>query len=442
MAVTKIWNIKDSIARVVDYAMNPEKTTDDTVLQHDLSQVLNYAENADKTDHFCYVTGINCIPETAAEQMTMTKQRYGKTGGNVAFHAYQSFKPGELTADQCHQIGVELAQKLWGERFEIVVATHLNTGCLHNHFVLNSVSFKDGKRYNDCKDSYRTFRNLSDDLCRAYGLSVIENPKRSKTSRGIHLAEQRGEPTRYNIMRQDIDDALRRSFTERFFYQELRRMGYLVCYDSKRKYNTLQIPGTKHPTRFKTLGEDYTEEAIRQRILQNRTPSRPLPPPLKIPLLSNGKSSFRGLYLHYCYLLGVIKKQPHPHYSAALRADVRKLEEYSEQAKLLCREQIDTAEQLQVFMDRTQEQISVLVKERNRVYKQISRCTDEKRLPEFVQQRDALTETIGKLRKDLKNAKAVMERSGVVTEKVRAIQENPKKKEQSKYACAENQMKY
>lgn len=219
-------------------------------------------------------------------------------------------------------------------------------------------------------------------------------------------------------------------------------MGYLVCYDSKRKYNTLQIPGTKHPTRFKTLGEDYTEEAIRQRILQNRTPSRPLPPPLKIPLLSNGKSSFRGLYLHYCYLLGVIKKQPHPHYSAALRADVRKLEEYSEQAKLLCREQIDTAEQLQVFMDRTQEQISVLVKERNRVYKQISRCTDEKRLPEFVQQRDALTETIGKLRKDLKNAKAVMERSGVVTEKVRAIQENPKKKEQSKYACAENQMKY
>lgn len=106
MAVTKIWNIKDSIARVVDYAMNPEKTTCDTILQHDLSQVLNYAENADKTDHFCYVTGINCIPETAAEQMTMTKKRFGKEGGNVAFHAYQSFRPGEVTADQCHQIGV------------------------------------------------------------------------------------------------------------------------------------------------------------------------------------------------------------------------------------------------------------------------------------------------------------------------------------------------
>lgn len=422
MAVTKIWNIKDSIARVVDYAMNPEKTTDDTVLQHDLSQVLDYAENADKTDRFCYVTGVNCIPETAAEQMTMTKQRYGKTGGNVAFHAYQSFKPGELTADQCHQIGVELAQKLWGGRFEIVVATHLNTGCLHNHFVLNSVSFVDGKRYNDCKDSYRTFRNLSDELCRAYGLSVIENPKRSKTSRGIHLAEQRGEPTRYNIMRQDIDDALRRSFTEKFFYQELRRMGYIVQYNTNRKYATLQIPGTKHPTRFKTLGEAYTEEAIRQRILQNRTPSRPLPPPLKMPLLSNGKSSFRGLYLHYCYLLGVIKKQPHPHYSAALRADIRKLEEYSEQAKLLCREQIDTAEQLQAFMDKTQEQIPVLVKERERVYKQIRRCKDEEKLPEFITKRDSLTTSISGLRRDLKNAKAVMERSGTVMERINFLQ--------------------
>lgn len=124
----------------------------------------------------------------------------------------------------------------------------------------------------------------------------------------------------------------------------------------------------------------------------------------------------------------MIKKQPHPHYSAALRADIRKLEEYSEQAKLLCREQIDTAEQLQAFMDKTQEQIPVLVKERDRVYKQISRCEDENRLAELVQQRDTLTETIGKLRKDLRNARVVMERSDVVKEKITSLQN--KKQEQ------------
>lgn len=204
-------------------------------------------------------------------------------------------------------------------------------------------------------------------------------------------------------------------------------MGYIVQYNTNRKYATLQIPGTKHPTRFKTLGEAYTEEAIRRRILQNRMPSRPLPPPPKMPLLATGESSFRGLYIHYCYLLGMIKKQPHSHYSAALRADICKLEEYSEQAKLLCREQIDTAEQLQAFVDKTQEQVFTLVKERERVYKQISRCKDETRLPELVQQRDTLTETIGKLRKNFKNANSVMERPGIVVEKLKLLQANDKK---------------
>ena len=175
--------------------MNPEKTTNNAVLQHDLTQVLDYAENTDKTDHFCYVTGINCIPETVAEHMTMMKLRFGKTGGNMAFHAYQNFQPGEGTAAQCHKIGVELARKLWRGRFEVVVITHLNTNCLHNHFVLNCVSFMDGKRYNDYKTTYWEFRRLSDEICREYGLSVVENPQKSKTPRSLYLAEKAGLST-------------------------------------------------------------------------------------------------------------------------------------------------------------------------------------------------------------------------------------------------------
>ena len=118
----------------------------------------------------------------------------------------------------------------------------------------------------------------------------------------------------------------------------------------------------------------------------------------------------------------MIKKQPHPHYSAALRADVRKLEEYSEQAKLLCREQIDTAEQLQDFIDKAQRQIPILVKERERVYKQISRCKDDSRLPKLVAKRDTLSDAIGKLRKELKNAEAVTSRSESIIAKVKSVQ--------------------
>lgn len=425
MATTKIWDIRDSLNRVIDYAENPDKTANPIYSEQELQglyDVMNYAMNQRKTEMQYYVSGVNCMPETARQQMIMTKRQFGKEGGIVAFHAYQSFKPNEVTPDKAHQIGVELANQLWGEWYQVIVATHLNTNCVHNHFVLNSVSFLDGKRYNDCKRTYRQFRKLSDKICLEHGLSVIENPQRTKTPRSLYLAEQRGEPTRYNLMRADIDAVLRRAFTERQFYNELRQMGYLLRYDEKRKYATIQIPGTKNPTRFKTLGENYTQEAIQKRILQNRMPSHPLPPPPKFRPFNFKMSSFRGLYIHYCNLLGIIKKNPHPHYSAALRADIRKLEEYSEQTRLLCRKQIDTAEQLQTFMDKTQEQIRTFVKERERVYKQISRCKDETQLPELVQQRGMLSETIRKMRMDLKNAKVVMERSDIVKEKITSLQ--------------------
>lgn len=133
------------------------------------------------------------------------------------------------------------------------------------------------------------------------------------------------------------------------------------------------------------------------------------------------------MYLHYCNLLGIIKKNPHPHYSAALRADIRKLEEYSEQARLLCREQIDTAEQLQDFMDKTQEQIRTFAKEREKVYKQISKYKEETQLPKLIQQRDTLTESIGSMRKNLKNAKVVMSISESIIEKVKTIYEMEQK---------------
>lgn len=431
MATTKIWDIRDSLSRVVDYAENPDKTANPFYSEQELQglyDVMNYATNERKTEMQYYVSGVNCMPETARQQMIMTKRQFGKEGGIVAFHAYQSFKEGEVKPDAAHQIGVELATKLWGDRFQVIIATHLNTNCVHNHFVLNSVSFLDGKRYNDCKRTYQEFRSLSDQICREYGLSVIENPQKTKTPRNLYLAEQRGEPTRYNLMRADIDAVISRSFTIKFFYQELRKLGYLVRYDDNRKYATIQIPGTKHPTRFKTLGESYTQEAILERIMQNITPNIPLPSPPKFKPFKFKTNSFRGLYIHYCYLLGVIKKNPHPHYSAALRADVRKLEEYSEQARLLCREQIDTAEQLQAYMEKVQEQIPVLVKERERIYKQISRCKDERRLPAFTQKRDTLTAAISKLRKDLKNAKVVMERSESVIEKIKAVEMPAKSK--------------
>lgn len=133
MAVTKIWAIHDSVSRVVEYCSNPEKTK-----LTDLEQVLIYAANKAKTldegEQSYAVSGVNCTPDTAIREMTATQKRFGKTGGNVAYHAYQSFKTGEVSAAECHQIGLETARRLWGDNYQVLVATHFNTGTYHKLF--------------------------------------------------------------------------------------------------------------------------------------------------------------------------------------------------------------------------------------------------------------------------------------------------------------------
>ena len=199
MATTKIWPIKDTIKRVLDYAGNPEKTE-----WNDLAQTLHYAEDGQKTEWFQdekvhLVSSINCVGDPY-EAMMRVREHFGDRGSVLAFHAYQSFMPGEVTPDECHRIGVELAQRLWGDRYQVVVASHLNKSHLHNHLVLNPISFIDGKKIDSGYANYYRLRDTSDEICREHGLSVIQNPK-GKTPRNLYFAERAGDPTRYNLMK-------------------------------------------------------------------------------------------------------------------------------------------------------------------------------------------------------------------------------------------------
>ena len=117
--------------------------------------------------------------------------------GVVAYHGYQSFAPGEVNPQTAHEIGLKLAQKLWGNGYQVIVATHLDQEShIHNHFVVNTVSFKDGKRYHRTEKDYYDMQKESDRLCREYGLSVIENPQRGKSKHyGEWKAEQDSRPT-------------------------------------------------------------------------------------------------------------------------------------------------------------------------------------------------------------------------------------------------------
>ena len=178
MATTKIWKIQKRLDHVIDYATNEEKTRKKSNQYRmdkfdSIRQVMTYATNPDKTEKQFYTTGINCEVKDAVKQMQLVKMIYGKENGILAFHAYQSFDEGEVTPEIAHQIGVKLAIEMWGDRFQVVVSTHLNTEHLHNHFVINSVSFKDGKKYYSNLTNTALLRKTSDEICEEYGLSVF-----------------------------------------------------------------------------------------------------------------------------------------------------------------------------------------------------------------------------------------------------------------------------
>ena len=440
MAVTKIWPVKDSLARVVDYAQNPDKT-----VYSDLQIVLHYATNEEKTvegkERAMFVTGVNCNRDTAFQEMQAVKERFGKTDGNVAYHAYQSFKPGEVTPELCHRLGVELAKRMWGDEYQVLVATHFNTGTYHNHFVVNSVGLWDGRKFNCGKRAYYQFRQLSDDLCKEYQLSTIKSPK-GKTPRSIYFAEKNGEPTKYNLMREALDAALKVSVDGNDLRKALREQGYELDANPAHKYATLRRIGSKKAVRLFRLGEDYDLPALRERIEENRqryahdfSYQRYKPMPIQRlrakHLRLNGSFStvkkiggFRGLYLHYCYCLGILpkggKRRP---LSPELREECRRLDSISQQAQLICREKLDTAENVAGFISEKQAEIEELGAMRQKCYNRLRRCNDGAELLQIKAQRDRLTAAMAVCRQDIKTAEGVLFRSDRLKENLKLEQE-------------------
>lgn len=446
MAITKIWPVKDSLNRVIEYAKNVDKTENPDFLNSDLYQVLHYAadENKTKFERQYYVTGINCVVETAGQQMQITKERFGKTDGILAHHACQSFKSDEVTPKECHEIGVKLAQKMWGGKYEVIVSTHLNTNCLHNHFVINSVSFIDGKKYNERKEEYQRLRNTSDSLCREYHLSVIENPTKRKRSQGLYLAEKRGELTRYALYRSDIDEAISRSLSLSEFYNYLKKKGYLI--KERRNSSALKLPHYSQYTRFKTLGEDYSilsiqDQIYRQRQQEVRERRRepilffvPTPKKLQIEdILGFGEElrKLRNLYLFFCYQLGVYpKNKGQVSMSPIIKEEVRRMEEISQQTIFLCKNQIDTYEQLKKKQEEIQTEMDDLINKRKKLTNKMRRTAPEEK-EVLSQQKRGVTDQITKLREDLKLAIGVEKRSLDMVERLKVTNRAMNKEKES-----------
>ena len=461
MAVTSIWRVNGWLGKVVIYVENPNKTTNPGFFKSEaqspecsqgLDDVIAYAVNSRKTEQHRedsdilerFVSGVNCHPATARAEMLAVKKRFGKEDGTIAYHGYQSFAPGEATSEIAHKIGVELAQRLWGNRYQVVVATHLDkANHLHNHFVLNTVSFVDGKKYFRSAKDYHELQATSDALCREYSLSVIENPQPGKSKHyGEWRAEQEQRPTWRGLVRSDIDDAIRQSMTERQFFDVLHRKGYEIKVG---KDISVRPPGKERFVRLaRNFGEDYTLEGIRRRILDQTRAVRPLPESVSKPthyrLSGNWQSrkkvtGFRALYSHYCYLLGVFprkKQQNQKRLHFLLREDLIKLDAVIQEARLLAANRIDTAQQLSSYQSGLESRMESVTSQRKQLYRKLRTVavkSDEAASVEISIAITALSKELCQLRQEVKLCRDIAMRSGVLPERIQEARKTQRKEQ-------------
>lgn len=385
MAATRIWSIKGRLDSVINYVTNPEKTDGsrytDTELQA-LADVIDYAEDGAKTHNKVYVSGINLSPNIARDQMVMTKLQFGKTDKILAYHGYQSFLPGEVTPNIAHEIGIKLAERLWGDRFQVIVTTHLDHEHIHNHFCLNSVSLVDGKKFRGGSKAYWIMRAESDKICAEYGLSVIKNPGKGKNY-AEWKAEYEGRPTVRGQIKDELDEIIKASYSYEQFWKILKKRGYAVKRDVK--YVALKPAFSQKYIRLKSLGKNYSEEAIRQRIIAARNGIRDLDKPKfdynawlnkYEPTKLHG---FKALYFHYLYLFGKIRKKETPQrVSFYMREELTKFERYQKQFRFLYDNDIETVEQLTIFKRNVENKIDELTIRRSKLYDKTDSNTEIK----------------------------------------------------------------
>ena len=239
-----------------------------------LSKALDYIENPDKTDGKMLISSFGCSYETADIEFGYTLSQALDKGSNLAFHLIQSFAPGEVDYEKAHEIGKQLADAVTKGQHEYVVTTHIDKGHIHNHVIFCAVNFVDHHKYNSNKRSYYGIRNMSDKLCRENGLSVVVPGKGSK---GKSYAEYQAEKTGTSWkgkLKIAVDALIPQVSSFEELLTRLQAAGYEI---KPGKYVSCRAPGQERFTRLKTLGADYTEEAIRERIAGRRTKAAKAP---------------------------------------------------------------------------------------------------------------------------------------------------------------------
>ena len=289
-------------------------------IKSNLQAVINYGKNGDKTENGILVSSVNCSVETSYEEMALTKKFFHKEDNILGYHIIQSFKGDEVSPKLANQIGKELAEELWGDKYQVVICTHINKENIHNHMIVNSVSFIDGIKYHNSKAQIAFLKEASDRLCLNYGLSIVDTPKANKgkefRQKNIDYFNRTDKKMQKIIT--DIDEAIKSAKKYSDFKLILKSKGYENIKDSG-KYLSLKTPYYSRNVRInRAFGEKYSVEGIKERIYgyikedlppvqnyKNKYYKKIYTGP-KINKFLLKTSSFYRLYVHYLYFFGIL----------------------------------------------------------------------------------------------------------------------------------------
>ena len=412
MATTSIWSIKNNLKQSINYIINPEKTINEdygknTYNYLELSSNKDYNFKNEKTH---YVSCLNCSETDPHKDMKFTKERYFKTDGILAFHAYQSFKEGEISANIAHEIGVEFAEEMFRD-YEVVVATHQNTNHIHNHFIINSVSFKTGKKYNNNRTNLAKLRQISDSLCEEYGLSVLKEDIGYKSTYNHKVINN----VYYKTLKEDLDNIISYSVTLKQVMDRMKQLGYKAY--SRNGIITIYRDGYDKVRIEKAFGNEYSKDSISKRLYSSRQIVFKQIPQKSIfqeylSKTNNHHKGIYGLFLYYCYLLKVFpQNHPKQYLPYSIRQEINKLDSFSEQTRFMVSNKIETKEDLEAFAKNNYEELGILKSKRENLWKRYNRAKTEEDKSKILTEINDIQPKIKEFRKLDNYCKEIRKRS-------------------------------
>ena len=392
------------------------------VIKKNLEAVINYAKNGEKTEHGILVSGINCLPENAYEEMMLIKKNFHKEGGRLGYHFIQSFKGKEVSARQCNDIGMKLAESLWGDKYQVLVCTHVDKDNVHNHIILNSVSFVDGSKYHNSNVELALVRETNDELCKKYGLSIVETDKAKKEDEiaESRIANYNRNSGKMALIKKDIDEAIENAVKYQDFVDELGYKGYFV----KKSNNSISIstPYFNRNIRIaRAFGEDYTFENIKYRIYYNDYKSKNdnnkiykirIYEGVKINSELLKKSHFYRLYVHFLYVLG--KLPPKIHYEERTPEYYKEIDQFNklcDELNMISDHKLTSIQDAQNLRTQYLEEISPL-KAQKEIYMKLYNKTDNAVDKTILKARiNILNEDIERLNKKIQTCKRIINKA-------------------------------